>query len=651
MWVGSADMRERAILWWLCLLVPSLLSGCLAQKADVRRVEDIFARRVADLDNREKDLERKIAEAARNITAQQKQAEQLFREARARSRQDIIELQEHELPRLRGQLEHFEHYSKGNRERLDNLKHRMETLTEVVLKHQAEIQTRLAATEAAREEQEKKLTKTERNLRGDLKKTLEHVQALSPALQSLADKVDSRLAEQNQAIAANREHTAVLAKQSESQLRVLTYQITTFRKALPEFIKAVDDLGKELVKGDTELAQEVSKQTQALSAKIDLDILALSAHLTEVTQKIDSDIHLVTTHLGDVTRKVDTDGTATAEHLAEVNKSVASVAEALKAMSGEVMTRVDAQDRRGEETGAHLAEVSQSVTLVAEALKTMGADVAARADALESRLDETTNRITEVSEGVTSMEETLKTMSAEAVARADAQESRLEETANRMTEVSESVTSVAEALKTMSVTIMGRVDVQERRLDEATDSLREVTAEVNTLIQAVTRLNETSGLESKGAPSSQAVASASPSPVGPAAELSNGLDASARQRYEGILATLKEGDLDAAQQGFRDFLRQYPTSSRAPNAQYWLGECYYGKKQYQRAIAAYDEVEANYPNSGKVPAALLKKGYAYLALEDHPRGLGLLERVVRAYPGSPEAAKASNRLSRLKGVR
>ena len=82
-----------------------------------------------------------------------------------------------------------------------------------------------------------------------------------------------------------------------------------------------------------------------------------------------------------------------------------------------------------------------------------------------------------------------------------------------------------------------------------------------------------------------------------------------------------------------------------------MGECYYGKKQYQRAIEAYDEVEANYPNSGKVPAALLKKGYAYLALEDHPQGLGLLERVVRAYPGSPEAAKASNRLSRLKGVR
>jgi tol-pal system protein YbgF len=95
-------------------------------------------------------------------------------------------------------------------------------------------------------------------------------------------------------------------------------------------------------------------------------------------------------------------------------------------------------------------------------------------------------------------------------------------------------------------------------------------------------------------------------------------------------------------------LVQHPHSDFAPNARFWLGESYYGKKDYPKAIDAYDQVQLNYPTSDKVPAALLKKGYAYLALKDRKRAASTLKQVIDLYPRSPEANKAVDKLNQLK---
>jgi tol-pal system protein YbgF len=130
-----------------------------------------------------------------------------------------------------------------------------------------------------------------------------------------------------------------------------------------------------------------------------------------------------------------------------------------------------------------------------------------------------------------------------------------------------------------------------------------------------------------------------------------GAEAPDRVQYERVLALFRDGDLDGARQGFTSFLEEYPNSELAPNARYWLGESYYGKKDYRRAIDAYDKVELDYPRSEKVPAALLKKGYAYLALKDKKRASSVFKQVVTLYPKSPEAGKASDKLAQLKEVR
>jgi tol-pal system protein YbgF len=124
-----------------------------------------------------------------------------------------------------------------------------------------------------------------------------------------------------------------------------------------------------------------------------------------------------------------------------------------------------------------------------------------------------------------------------------------------------------------------------------------------------------------------------------------------RAQYERLLALFRNGDLEGARLGFTAFLSEYPNSDLAPNARYWQGEAYYGEKDYQKAIEAYDQVEMGYPRSEKVPAAILKKGYAYLALKDKKRASSAFKQVVSLYPKSPEAGKASSKLAQLKDVR
>lgn len=134
----------------------------------------------------------------------------------------------------------------------------------------------------------------------------------------------------------------------------------------------------------------------------------------------------------------------------------------------------------------------------------------------------------------------------------------------------------------------------------------------------------------------------------PAVEPARASVAADREQYERVLALFRNGDLEGARNGFAAFLAGYPNSDLAPNARYWLGESYYGSKEYKKAIDAYDKVELDYPRSEKVPAALLKKGYAYLALKDKKRASSAFKQVVTLYPRTPEAGKASDKLVQLK---
>jgi tol-pal system protein YbgF len=116
-----------------------------------------------------------------------------------------------------------------------------------------------------------------------------------------------------------------------------------------------------------------------------------------------------------------------------------------------------------------------------------------------------------------------------------------------------------------------------------------------------------------------------------------------RKAYE----ALRAGRRDEATQEFKDFLRAYPASDLADNSQYWLGECYYDRKDYTQAVREFRRVIERYPNGNKVPDALLKVGFSYLALGSAEAGRQTLTQLQRSYPRHEAAVLAGARLAEL----
>ncbi len=202
-------------------------------------------------------------------------------------------------------------------------------------------------------------------------------------------------------------------------------------------------------------------------------------------------------------------------------------------------------------------------------------------------------------------------------------------TSGHLAEVNKSVSSVAKALRTVGEAIETREAEQDRRLDEVAKAMHGMATQAGKVKE---------GKPAKGS---------GPAAVGPAAAAGGAAADGEDKSYEQSLQAFKNGDYDGARKGFADYLQRHPDAKLAGNAQYWLGECYYGVKDYGQAIEAFDRVQRSYPDSVKVPAALLKKGFAYAAMNDRARASSTLKQVVEAHPRSPEAMKAKEKLAQL----
>jgi tol-pal system protein YbgF len=238
-------------------------------------------------------------------------------------------------------------------------------------------------------------------------------------------------------------------------------------------------------------------------------------------------------------------------------------------------------------------------------------------------------------------------------------------TATHAEDVNRSVVSITKALEAVGKKVTARLDDQDGRIDALAKTLEHVSNKPALLQQAHKPVHHSAlspnepimdGAEasklSAGSETTGGSTTIVPPQEAPKFEPAQAsADPPDRVRYERVLGFFRDGDLEGARQGFTGFLDEYPNSTLAPNARFWLGESYFGKKEFQRAIDAYDKVEIDYPGSEKVPAAILKKGYAYLALKDKRRASSAFKQVVTLYPKTVEAGKASDKLVQLKEVR
>jgi len=127
-----------------------------------------------------------------------------------------------------------------------------------------------------------------------------------------------------------------------------------------------------------------------------------------------------------------------------------------------------------------------------------------------------------------------------------------------------------------------------------------------------------------------------------------GVSAGAGTLYKEAFETFQKGDLDGSRKKFEAFLKQYPNTELSDNAQFWIGETYYLKKDFDKAILEYEKAIAKYPEGDKIPAALFKQALAFLELGDKGNARNLLRRLIERYPQSDQAEMAKKKLETIK---
>jgi tol-pal system protein YbgF len=131
-------------------------------------------------------------------------------------------------------------------------------------------------------------------------------------------------------------------------------------------------------------------------------------------------------------------------------------------------------------------------------------------------------------------------------------------------------------------------------------------------------------------------------PAGPAP---SGPVPAPRELYSQAYADYARGNYDLAVQGFSEYIRNYPGTDFTDNAQYWIGECLYGKKMYTEAIEAWNTLFRDHPASDKQPDGRVKKGMALERLGRKSQALVEYRYVVDRYPNSQAARLARERLT------
>jgi tol-pal system protein YbgF len=121
------------------------------------------------------------------------------------------------------------------------------------------------------------------------------------------------------------------------------------------------------------------------------------------------------------------------------------------------------------------------------------------------------------------------------------------------------------------------------------------------------------------------------------------VDPTEQKDYDAAMLLFKAGDYKAAAGALDAFVRRYPESGYAANAQYWLGNAFYAQRDCKSAIAAQQVVLKAYPDSPKAADAMLNIASCQTELKDKA-AKKTLQDLIKTYPDTPAAETAKERL-------
>ena len=211
----------------------------------------------------------------------------------------------------------------------------------------------------------------------------------------------------------------------------------------------------------------------------------------------------------------------------------------------------------------------------------------------------------------------------------DARLTRIERANNGLVDLSQRMDSMQQQIQVLR----GRVDELENSSGKLSKQQRDLYSDLD---KRLARLEGTAGAGASGAGAAGAGAA--------------GSAASEQAAYAQAINDLKNAQYGTAVGEFQQFLTNYPQSSLADNAQYWMGEAYYVQRDFSSAATAFRTVTERWPKSRKAPDALLKLGYAQYELKHYGDARATLAEVGQRFPGTDAARLASERLRSMENA-
>jgi tol-pal system protein YbgF len=152
-----------------------------------------------------------------------------------------------------------------------------------------------------------------------------------------------------------------------------------------------------------------------------------------------------------------------------------------------------------------------------------------------------------------------------------------------------------------------------------------------------------------GSPAPPAATATGAAPAGtappPAAPPAVGM--SPTRLYELAQADYAGGQWALAINGFETYLRTFPKTDRADDAQFFIGEAYQLDGKFKESVAAYDKVITDFASGDRVPDAYYKRGLAYSRLGQNDKARESFEAVIRDFPNAEASRLAKQLLDRL----
>jgi tol-pal system protein YbgF len=195
--------------------------------------------------------------------------------------------------------------------------------------------------------------------------------------------------------------------------------------------------------------------------------------------------------------------------------------------------------------------------------------------------------------------------------------------------------------------LRGQIEVLGNNIDGTAKRQRDMYIDLDTRLRRLEQPGAPGATPPAGPAAAGAASSTSAAPA-PATAAAAPADATEARVYEAAQGQRRIGNYQGAIAAFQNFVVQYPKSTLAPRAQYWIGDSYFNLRDFKNAIASQQKLINTYPDSTSVPDALLNIASSQLELGDTATARKTMEGLVARYPLSDAAEKAKRRLATLK---